>query len=993
MKKLGKVVLYTLVTFIFVLVVLIVVAALAEKKIVKLALEQVSKTTDIPIRADEIDFTLVHNFPYATIRCTNLLVSSPETNGDFESDTLFYAERLFISVASKPLLKSIFEVKVVEMDNAEVFYSLDTAGISNINFLNDTTQKAVIDTSDNNIFLDIKEFNIQNFTCHYKDSQQKASANLFLEELNLSGLIDNDDYKGKAEGAAILTNCTFGTTNLYRMQKTVMDFKMAYNDNLLSIENADVAVDEDALFSLAGKFNLSDSTLTDVVLKAQRLDLGSLLKYLPENLLKEYGVTDFSGILVAEANISGFISDSIMPAVTATFDFSDGLLHYEDYPVLKQVECKGMATNGTNQNNSSTRLDISTMSFRTEKSKVSLSGNVNNLDKPAYQIKSTINIDLGEFADYVPDTLLQSIGGRVNAVFSTKGILPDSISDAFIHSVLKNSKASAQFQNIKAVVDSSMSVDSLTGKMEYLPNEIKLNDVTAFVPAYNLGLKNLDAVITGDPTKPDSLNIQFNRLRGAFEKSKFELSGSLKYPMNPDYSISGQAYVDLQEMQKYLPDSLVNSMAGTVSATFRSAAQLNLDSISDNMYELFFEKSSFSASFDNVTADMPDSTMSVSQLTGQLNYHADTFEIKKLGLNYMGQQFDMSETTVLNAYSAVLQNQAKELSVTGSFGVGDLDYAFLEQFMELDTSRVEELEAEPLNFTYKIKGKFKANSIKYGDALFQNIDSKFLLKTTSYVFDSLKLDAFEGTSLSSIKIEMLPDELIEIYFKTDVEKMNVSKMIGAFSEYIAYEDVKPENIQGIFSTKMDGKIVMKNFEPVYNSLLLNGDLTLENGALINVKPIMEVEKIPGIGLKNMDRLHFSTLNSSVFLFNQEVYIPRTEIKSTSFDAMFLGMYSFGEDYDYHIRMFLGEVLSSKSKANLRKQAQDNGFGEDVEADEKTLTKGRTSIYLVSKSENGKEKAGFDKKQDRANMKAKVNLQKQMVDMRFHPTLVKYDTEQ
>ena len=109
--------------------------------------------------------------------------------------------------------------------------------------------------------------------------------------------------------------------------------------------------------------------------------------------------------------------------------------------------------------------------------------------------------------------------------------------------------------------------------------------------------------------------------------------------------------------------------------------------------------------------------------------------------------------------------------------------------------------------------------------------------------------------------------------------------------------------------------------------------------------------------------------------------------------MFLGMYSFGEDYEYHIRMFLGEVLSSKSKSNLRKQAKDDGFGDDVEMDEKELTKGRTSIYLVSKSEDGKEKAGFDTKQDRANMKAKVNLQKQMVDMRFHPALVKYNTEQ
>ena len=188
---------------------------------------------------------------------------------------------------------------------------------------------------------------------------------------------------------------------------------------------------------------------------------------------------------------------------------------------------------------------------------------------------------------------------------------------------------------------------------------------------------------------------------------------------------------------------------------------------------------------------------------------------------------------------------------------------------------------------------------------------------------------------------------------------------------------------------MDGKIVLKNYEPVYNSLMLKGNMTIENGALFNVKPVVEVEKIPGVGLKNMDSLYFSTLNSSVFLFNNELYIPKTEIRSTSFDAMFLGMYSFGGDYAYHIRMFLGEVLSSKSKSNLKKQMQDGGFTDE---DEKDVTRGRTSIYLVSKSENGNEKAGFDKKRDRQNMVAKVNLQKQMVDMRFNPALVKYETD-
>jgi hypothetical protein len=252
------------------------------------------------------------------------------------------------------------------------------------------------------------------------------------------------------------------------------------------------------------------------------------------------------------------------------------------------------------------------------------------------------------------------------------------------------------------------------------------------------------------------------------------------------------------------------------------------------------------------------------------------------------------------------------------------------------------------------------------------------------------MNAFNGKALSSAKIEIKENNEMDVFFKTNIQKMDATKIMQCFGKYIEYEDVKAENVQGLVSTVMDGKIVFQNFEPDYGSLLLNGDLTIENGALINVIPVMEVEKIPGIGLKNLDKLYFSTLNSSLFLFENEVYIPRTEIRSTSFDAMFFGMYSFGEDYSYHIRMFLGEVLTSKSKANLKKLTLDGGFSEE---DEKDVTKGRTSIYVVSKSENDKEKAGFDNKRDRLNMIAKVNLQKQMVDMSFHPALVKYNTEE
>lgn len=991
MKKTGKIILYTFSAFLLLIVVLVIIAALAQNKIAKIAVEQVSKTTNIPIQVDDIDFSLVHNFPRATIQGKNIRVSSPGNGGSGESDTLAYIGQLYLSVDIRPLMKGILNIRKVEIVDGKLFYQVDSVGVSNLDFLNDTTKQDVIDTSANAIFLDIKDFTIENTTCNFRDKKQKAAANLLIDKLKLSGLINDVQYKGEIEGKGKLSNCAFDTTTIYLMKQATLDFKLNYDEGLLTINRTNIAIDEDANLMLNGLVKIGDSLSTDITVNAEKLDLEGLSKYVPDNYFKDYGISDLSGILAAEAHISGMVTDSIMPFVDVTFNLSDGNLQYQDYPALNHISLVGKATNGTQKNNATTSVDINALSFQTGASKFTLSGKVENPDKLTYNLSSTMDLDLKDIETFVPDTLVQSLSGRINAVISTKGTLPDSISDEFIQSALANTQANLQLENVNASIDSSLSGTMVNADIEYQPNQVFINRLKFGIQYDGIEVDSLrlKALVTGNFT-PDSFEIQFNPIEATLENSKIELTGKLKNLSAPDYSVGGTLYLDLNEIGKLVPDSLVNSLSGNVSASFASAAKLNLDSISSQINNLLFEHSNFSAECNGVSINMPDSMMSVSNLSGKLWYNSDTLQIPQLNATYLGMQLGMNSVTAASVYSAAIQNQPKELDVHGNFNVDHLDYALVEKFMEEDSMAVPETDSEPMKFTYKINGRVKANSLKYEDALFTNVDSKFLVEDSHYVLDSLNMDAFDGSSLSSIKIEMKDDDEMDMYFKTDINKMDVAQLIKNFGQYIDYEDIKAENVQGLASTKMDGKIVLKNFEPVYESLLLNGDLTIENGALINVKPVMEVEKIPGIGLKNMDKLYFSTLNSSLFLFNNKLYIPRTEIRSTSFDAMFLGMYSFDEDYEYHIRMYLGEVLSSKSKANLKKQAQDGGFSDE---DEKDLTKGRTSIYVVSKSVSGKEKAGFDNKRDRANMEAKVNLQKQMVDMRFHPTLVNYNTEE
>ena len=272
MKKAGKIFLYTLLSLFLFVILLVVVAGLAQNRIIKLALEQVGKTTNVPIHVGEVQFSLIQRFPLATLECKNLLVSSPNTVKN-AGDTLLNVGHLYLSFEAKPLLKGIFDVKKVEIKNADVFYQVDSLGKSNYDFLMDTTQTEAIDTSSNSIYLNIETFQLENVKCYYQDQHLKAGANLLLDNMNLSGLIDNNQYFGQVTGQAHLTKCYAPESRLDQMQSASIQFDINYKNDSLAIQQADLDVDGNARIGLKGNIDLNKNLMADLFVQAQNVNI------------------------------------------------------------------------------------------------------------------------------------------------------------------------------------------------------------------------------------------------------------------------------------------------------------------------------------------------------------------------------------------------------------------------------------------------------------------------------------------------------------------------------------------------------------------------------------------------------------------------------------------------------------------------------------------------------------------------------------------------
>ena len=997
---------------------LIILAEIFKERIVKTAIQKGAKTFDVPLAVGEVDFSLLYRFPYATIEFNNIVMLNgrPSDSLNLPIDTVAGISKLYASVDMMELTKGNILVKKIEIENVKAKYIVDSLGRSNFDFLlegtNDDTTAVYEDTTKIQGVYALDKLKLKNIDLEYVDRSLNTSALAKVVNLEMNGEVEAKGFKAATQGQIVLKKVQYQNYNLNVLNNTKLQFNLTALNDTISISQLSVKSSA-ANLNLAGTFSQTDSAWVNMKIQGNDINLKENLSILPPKMLNELQIAKAAGILRLNGTAKGFVTANTMPQVDLDVQLQNGIAQYANYPALKNVQLVANFTNGYAKTLESTAINIKRLYAETAESKIDVSLKIQNPNHLRYDVSANVSLSLNEAKPFVPDSLVKKMAGNVTANITTTGTMPDSITDDFTDYVLDRTNLSVVLNDVSIQMDSLPAINNLAGTINYSPNHhLQVNNLQVKVPDYNFTLANglVDAMFKGKISQYQNLTLQLDTLNLSTPFSSVAASAHIKGLNHIKYNVNTNLKLQLSEVKQMLPDSIAHSMSGSMQANFISAGEFNADSIADQAMALLFENSQFNVAMNKVFTNMPDTLMNVKMLSGQIKYHNDSIWMNNISGNYLGLDFAADATTISNVYTGAIQNNKKEIRAHGNFELGHLDYAWIDAFMtdtvalpeeEMQAKIKAKLEEEPYvqNFTIKANGTAKVKSFKYGDILAENIDSKFLadLEKMFFVAEDLTCNVFGGDAKVSVNYDVdqenpsIKKETEKSYrdfmqFKAEVKNLDVSRMMFELESYIGQDDFKKENVQGTLSGKMDGEIVLVEYNPVYEEMLLKGDIKLENGALINVKAVSDIEDTPIIKLEDMDKLYFSTLESKLFLFKNKMYFPRTNIKSSSFDAMFFGMYSFGEDYAYHLKMYLNQLLSKKDKDELDKMSKEKGF------EEREVKDGKRPIYVVSKFEKGKSKAGLDNRPDRLRMDAKVKLQKQMVDMRFHPGLVIYSTQ-
>jgi len=234
------------------------------------------------------------------------------------------------------------------------------------------------------------------------------------------------------------------------------------------------------------------------------------------------------------------------------FEIKNGYIQKAGYPSLKNISLEGYFTNGNMQNNTTTSVDIRKFHAETEQSSVDISGTLNNLDRIQYKIDSKMDLELSEFKKYIPDTLVQDVRGRILGRLSTKGVLPDSIGNDFVDYVLDRSQLDLTLNGLFLTVDSSLSIDSLSGQLAYDLHHLSARRLLVSLPSYGINITNasFDTRLSGKISDPSKLAVDINSFRVRANNSVFYGSVNVQNLKSPAFNVNSNMRLDLSEIKK-----------------------------------------------------------------------------------------------------------------------------------------------------------------------------------------------------------------------------------------------------------------------------------------------------------------------------------------------------------------------------------------------------------------------------------------------------------
>jgi len=543
------------------------------------------------------------------------------------------------------------------------------------------------------------------------------------------------------------------------------------------------------------------------------------------------------------------------------------------------------------------------------------------------------NVDISSIRKYLPEKYLSQVSD-----YNPSGILTV---DCKIKGPLTRTK------NPHIEIGYNLS----NGQITYGNTGLTINNLS-FSGRFSNGAKNL----------PETSSVSFTDIKGRLGSAEYSGSLDITGFNKPRSRIILKGRVYPQEIKEFFNIQDISEASGYADVELKMETEswpLNKLTISD----IIECKPEAGFIFNSLSIGYKNNQILLRNITGNCLY-AETIKADNLSLNYKNQNIIISgEFLNLPEWiigKPVILNATAEISV---------DKLIPEAFIESKNSQGKDsLNKKAYSFPgdMVLDIKFDIGSLDYKTFSADGIKGNIIYKPRVLTFKSFSMKSLNGTISGDGFILQNISKSFMTRGSFSFTKIDVNKAFTTFRNF-GQDFVKAENISGDLSGTLSVLIPLDSLlNTQLKTLSAEGKYVLINGALINFDPIKELSAF--IELSELENIHFEKLENDFFIKNNFVYIPQMDVKSSAADLTVSGKHSFDDDYEYHVKILLSELLSKKRKKN-KSTVTEFGVVEDDGL-------GRTSLLLKIVNKGKDVKVSYDVKAASTSVKNNFKSERQ-----------------
>ena len=460
-STIGAVFLLTLMGFIF------------QDKIISSALDNIRKNIRSRITIGDASFSLIKDFPYASIRLYDVSILSTKdiARKDFRQiikpDTLLKAHALNIRLNVLDLINNKITLKQIAIKDGELNLLVDKRGKNNYQIV----KKSKEGEKKEEILLKVNEVKIQRTKLRFINLNKQIALVNTVKNLKSNGRFSLNTFDVKSKADVMVNQFAIGKISYVSSKRfefsgriksaayksfNFADFIVTYKSNKLTVDGG---------FSTENNFYVDAAISgTDLVLK----EMNELIPKVSQNLEK----INFEGKVNISAKAVGFWNNKHHPFVYGEFDVRGGKSELLTDKSIASVNMKGSFSNGKGDIN---KAFITLDSYKVNTNFGDFEGKftLTNFNKPLISLSSNFNLFISQLNEAYHIDSTKQIDGTVIGNITANGIVDfDSLSVLKLVRLVNN--GNFKLSEVSFPINGNR-YNILKGEISFIPTITKAN--------------------------------------------------------------------------------------------------------------------------------------------------------------------------------------------------------------------------------------------------------------------------------------------------------------------------------------------------------------------------------------------------------------------------------------------------------------------------------------------------------------------------------------